>query len=112
MKRSFEGLKYRLTTFSLAMFTAITAMAQEEGGGSGSSEGVAVTSSSTTTTTTGMSENWYTEPWALILGAVVFILLLAAIIGGSRSRSRSTTTTTGSTGTGRTTVTRTDYEDA
>lgn len=108
MKRSFEGLKYRLTTLSLAMFTAITAMAQEEGGAASS---VSV-NKTTTTTTTGMSETWYTEPWALILGAVVFILLLAAIIGGSRSRSRSTTTTTGTTGTGRTTVTRTDYEDA
>lgn len=31
-------------------------------------------------------KEWYEKPWAWVLGAVVFILLLAAILRGGRKR--------------------------
>ena len=99
MKLSFDALKYKLLGALFATFGTLSAIAQEEGGGS------TVTVKKTTTSSSSVSNDWYTEPWVLIVGAALFILLLVAIIAGGRSRS-----TAGRTDVRKTTVTRTDYE--
>ncbi|MCD6063707.1 MAG: hypothetical protein K0R82_1618 [Flavipsychrobacter sp.] len=94
MKKSIEGVTYRLAFLIMTMMASVYSFAQD-------AVDVTVDKTSTTTTTT----EWYTEPWVWIVGgALLFILLLGAILGsGSRSRS-----TTGDTRVHRTTITRQD----
>ena len=98
MKISFEGLQYKLLGAFFATFGTLTALAQEESGGT------TTVKRTTTTHSSSVSGDWYTEPWALIVGAALFILLLVAIIAGNRGRS-----TTGRTDVQKTTITKTDY---
>ena len=98
MKRSIGAFKYKAAALSFAVFNAVVAMAQEEGGG-------AVTVSKTTKTTSHtVTNDWYTEPWAIIVGVAAFLLILIAIISANRGRS-----TSGTTNVSKTTVTRKDY---
>ena len=74
MKNLLELAKYKMALiFALCMSTI--AYAQDQ------ATGVAVTKTNTTTTTT----DWYTEPWVWVAGAVLFIILVAALIGGRSS---------------------------
>lgn len=41
----------------------------------------------TTTTTKTTTEEWYTNPLYLVIGAILFIILIAAIARGNKSRS-------------------------
>ena len=94
MKKSIEMVTYRVAFLFMAMMGSICAFAQENG--------VDVTVDRTTTTTT--TQEWYTEPWVWIVGgALLFILLLGAILGGG-SRTR----TTDGTRVHKTTITRQD----
>jgi len=85
MKRYTEGLKMKLTFLLSALLFTVYAFAQDDA--------TTTTGSVTKTSTSTTSTDWYTAPWVWIVGAVLFILLLAAIIGGSRSTNveRSTT---------------------
>jgi hypothetical protein len=51
--------------------------------------------SKTVRTTTTEHREWYTVPWVWVVGGVIVILLLVAIINGSRGSSRTTVTDTG-----------------
>ena len=94
MKKSIELVTYRLAFLIMTMMASVYSFAQE------GAVDVSVDKTTTTTTTT----QWYTEPWVWIVGgALLFILLLGAILGGG-SRSRTTDTTR----VHRTTVTRQD----
>jgi hypothetical protein len=80
-------LKTSLTFLMIALLQTII-YAQEQGS----------STSSTTTTTKSMSvsagSDWYASPWVWVVGAVVFILLLVALMrGGSRSNEATTTRT-------------------
>ncbi|HEX8460334.1 MAG TPA: hypothetical protein VF623_02845 [Segetibacter sp.] len=96
MKQLAKGLtlKSMLALFMIALIQTST-WAQEQGSGSSTSG-----SGSTTTTTKSLSVSsdagWYTSPWVWVIGAVVFILLLVALMRG------------GSKGTNATTASRTD----
>lgn len=60
----------------LALLMSITASAQE-----------AVDSKVTTTTKTTHTEEWYANPTYIIIGAVLFIVLIAVLVmGGRRGR--------------------------
>ncbi|RYY59787.1 hypothetical protein [Flaviaesturariibacter aridisoli] len=103
------GLTLALATVNLAVW------AQDGGsstGGGGSSSSTSSTSTSThSVSLTDGGSNWYNSPWVWVIGAAVFILLLVALLGGSRSRSRTTTTTTTDAGDRVTTVRRDDVDE-
>ncbi|WP_276135223.1 hypothetical protein [Polluticoccus soli] len=93
MKKSIELVTYRLAFLFMTMMASVYSFAQD-------ATNVTVEKTAKTTTT----EQWYTEPWVWIVGgALLFILLLGAILGGG-SRSRSTSDTR----VHRTTITRQD----
>jgi hypothetical protein len=77
MKNVFNQIWLKVLLLSSLMINAMVTIAQE-GGGEGGSVSV------TKTTTTTNSENWYTNPWVLIVGGAVFILLLVAIARGRK----------------------------
>ncbi|GAB4092190.1 hypothetical protein [Flaviaesturariibacter terrae] len=104
------GMTLALAGFQLAVW------AQDGGSSGGSGGGSSTTSSSSSSThsvnVTDGGSNWYNSPWVWLVGAAVFILLLVALLGGSRSRSRTTTTTTATdTGDRVTTVRRDDVDE-
>jgi len=69
----------KLQKFALAMFTflfSIVALAQE------TAPKVEVETSTKTTTT----EEWYMNPTYLVVGAILFIILIAVIVRGGRGR--------------------------
>lgn len=80
------SFKMLAMTFAFALMQVI-AFAQD----SGSSTTSSGSSSTTITETTKTSENWYASPWVWVIGAALFILLLVALLGGSRGRATSTT---------------------
>jgi hypothetical protein len=83
MKNLLELAKYKMALiFALCMSTI--AYAQEE------ATEVAVKTTNSTTTST----QWYTEPWVWVAGAVLFIILIAAIIGGRSNTTVERHTTT------------------
>lgn len=93
MKKSIELVTYRLAFLIMTMMASVYSFAQD-------ATNVTVEKTATTTTT----QEWYTEPWVWIVGgALLFILLLGAILGGG-SRSRNTSDTR----VHRTTITRQD----
>jgi hypothetical protein len=61
--------------------TTFIALAQDDGGSKEVDASVNVTKTTTTTTDT-----WYTQPWVLIVGGLVFILLLIALLRGRGSK--------------------------
>jgi hypothetical protein len=75
MKTGIINVGYKVLIACLAVLTSVTAFAQDV-----VLENKASSSSNTTTTT------WYAAPWVWIVGAAVFILLLAAIVRGSGKR--------------------------
>lgn len=81
MKNLTTVLKYQFAML-VCLFSSAFAFAQEE------ATKVATSSTNTTTTTT----QWYTEPWVWIAGAVLFIILIAALIGGRSNTTISRTT--------------------
>lgn len=92
-------------TFLFTMFLQIIMWGQDSTGSSSS------TTRSTTTTTTTRTE-WYTAPWVWVVGGAVLIILLVAILSGSRSsRSRTTVTKTNDYGTGTTKVRTTEVDE-
>lgn len=69
----------KMQKFALSLFAflfSIAAWAQEE------APKVEVSTSTKTTTT----EEWYTNPTYLIIGAILFIILIAVLVRGGRSR--------------------------
>ncbi len=81
MKRKTENLVYSLSLLFFALLQTAGAMAQDASG-SGDKEGRVVSVTKTTTTTT---HQWFTEPWVWAVGALVFILLLVALLRGNRT---------------------------
>jgi hypothetical protein len=77
MKKKIDAWKNRMALFVAMMLTSVYTFAQERG--------IDVDVTKTTTTTT---SEWYTEPWVWIVGGLVFVLLLAALLSGSRSSRR------------------------
>ncbi len=71
-------------------------------------EGTADVKVDVTETTTG---DWYTSPWVWVIGAALFILLLVALAGGSRSSRRVESNTTVDRG-DKVTVTKTVRRDS
>lgn len=86
MKKTVEIWKYKMVFIFFLLMNTFVAMAQDGGTGSGDAGGASVTVSKTTSSST-TTQDWYTQPWVWIVGAIVFILLLIALIGGN-SRSR------------------------
>ena len=74
-----KSLSYALLTV-WATFLCYLSMAQDSGSTGGSSS-VSVSTNKTTTTST----SWYTSPWAWVIGAAVFILLLVALLNNRNS---------------------------
>jgi hypothetical protein len=74
--------------FALFFFTLISlTVSAQENKESGSETTTSQTSTSKTTDvniTMNDADAWYTQPWVWIVGAAVFILLLVALLGGSR----------------------------
>jgi cytochrome bd-type quinol oxidase subunit 2 len=73
MKTRLMTMANKVLLLVMVMFANLGAFAQTEVGGN-------VVSKTTTT-----SQQWYTSPWAWIIGAAVFILLFAAILRGNRT---------------------------
>lgn len=76
-----------LSLFSMAVW------AQESNGSSGgeTKSTTTTTTKNTDITTTGNAgTTWYTQPWVWIVGAAVFILLLVALLSGSKGRDTAT----------------------
>lgn len=82
MKTTIENFKYKLTFLFILLMNATLAMAQDGGEGGGTSVTVSKTTTSSSST---MPQDWYTQPWVWIVGALVFILLLVALIRGGSS---------------------------
>jgi glucan phosphoethanolaminetransferase (alkaline phosphatase superfamily) len=78
MKNKLMNMANKLVMLVIALFANLVAFAQEEG--------TNVITRTTTTTTNTNTEQWYTSPWAWVIGAAVFILLFAAIIRGGDRR--------------------------
>jgi protein-S-isoprenylcysteine O-methyltransferase Ste14 len=64
-------------------------------------------SSTKTVTTTTTTENWYAQPWVWVVGGAILILLLVALLRGGSSRS-----TNEATRTDKVTVTRSTKTDS
>lgn len=89
MKQLTRPFSFKMLAMSFAFaLMQVIAFAQDSGGGSTTTSG---SSSTTITETTKTSENWYASPWVWVIGAALFILLLVALLGGSRGRATSTT---------------------
>ncbi|CAD7806695.1 hypothetical protein CHRY9390_01547 [Chryseobacterium aquaeductus] len=65
---------FALTIF--ALFFSILTFAQDD----------AVDTKVSTSTTTTTTEEWYTNPTYIIIGAVLFIVLVAVLVRGGRER--------------------------
>ena len=74
MKTKLMRIANKWLLLVVLMFTNFITWAQEEGG------------SIVTKQTTSTTREWYTSPWAWVIGAAVFILLFAAIIRGGDRR--------------------------
>jgi len=62
-------------------FTQTISFAQETSGGSTSTTKVEITAD---------TGNWFSNNWLWVVGVIVFIILLFALMGGSRSSRRTT----------------------
>ncbi len=83
MKRVVKPTGGRALYFTLFFFLMrLAALAQSD---SISASNMTPSSSSEGLTTTGSHNNmWYTQPWAWILGATIFILLLVALLSNAK----------------------------
>jgi formate/nitrite transporter FocA (FNT family) len=90
MKQLMRPFSFKMLamSFVFALIQVIAFAQDNTGGTSTTSSG----SSTTITETTKTTENWYASPWVWVVGAALFILLLVALLGGSRGRSTSSTT--------------------
>jgi hypothetical protein len=70
----------------------MTVWAQEntEGGGGEKSTTTTTSKSTDINITSSAGDTWYTQPWVWIIGAAVFVLLLVALLSGSKGRDTST----------------------
>lgn len=76
-----------------SLFTlAVWAQDSSTGGGETKSSTTTTTRSTDVNITNSAGDNWYTQPWVWIVGAAVFILLLVALLGGSKKGSTASTT--------------------
>ena len=73
MKTRLMNIANKWLLVIMMVFANLTAFAQTEAG------------ANITTKTTTNTQEWYTSPWAWIIGAAVFILLFAAILRGNRT---------------------------
>ncbi|HMJ47272.1 MAG TPA: hypothetical protein VK498_08080 [Ferruginibacter sp.] len=74
MKLNVQKLSFqKVSLFLMAVFMFAFAMAQDS---------TSTTSSSTTSVTTEQT-TWYTQPWAWVVGGVIFILIIVALVRGN-----------------------------
>jgi hypothetical protein len=96
MKQLTRPFSFKMLAMSLLFaLMQVVAFAQDNGGSGTGGSGSTTTSGSSSTTiteTSKTSENWYASPWVWVIGAALFILLLVALLGGSRGRASSSTT--------------------
>jgi len=86
MKQLMKTVAAKFFLTVIAFFAGgIFLLAQDAGSGSGSSS---------VTTTHTETQTWYAQPWVWIVGAAVFILLLVALVGGSKRNDVTVTKTT------------------
>ena len=84
MKNVCKPLNWKMfITLLILNCVQLVVWAQEQGSSTTSTKKVDVSVEST---------DWYTSPWVWVIGAAVFILLLAALLGGSRGRSSNSST--------------------
>jgi len=84
MKTTIKNLKNRLMLLIVLLMNTTLALAQDGADGGGAS--VTVSKTTTSSTSSSMPQDWYTQPWVWIVGALVFILLLVALVRGGSSR--------------------------
>jgi hypothetical protein len=83
MKNSSKLLNWKNFIATLFFACIQTALWAQDSGGS------STTSSSKKVDVSVSSSNWYSSPWVWVIGAAIFILLLVALVGGSRGRTSS-----------------------
>src|SRR5688572_8361825 len=80
-----------LRSFFFLCFLTLSVMVcgqenNNEGTGSSETKTTTTTTKSTDIDVTTGSDAWYAQPWVWVIGAAVFILLLVALLSGSRGR--------------------------
>jgi len=78
MKQLIKNVATKFFLSMLVILSSVTFVLAQDSGGSSSS-------STSTTTTSSSTQNWYAQPWVWIVGGAVFILLLVALVRGSKS---------------------------
>ena len=85
------------SVFFLGLITFVNLITQAQDSTPADNQQSTTTTTTTTKTTdinitTDAGDSWYTQPWVWIVGAAVFILLLVALLNGSRGRDSVSTT--------------------
>ncbi len=87
MKQLIKATYLSLITFLLLVFFQGLAIAQDSTASSSSS-------SKTTSTTTSTDQTWYTQPWVLVVGGAILVLIIVALVrGNSGTKGRSDSVT-------------------
>lgn len=76
MKHLLKATYSTISTFILLVIFQGMALAQDSTASSSSS-------SKTTSTTTTTDQTWYTQPWVLIVGGAILVLIIVALVRGN-----------------------------
>lgn len=95
MKQVLKSYSFKMLAMSLlfALMQLIVFAQDSNGGGATTSGTSSTTTKSVDVTNASTDSNWYASPWVWVVGAALFILLLVALLGGSKGRSATTTST-------------------
>jgi hypothetical protein len=87
--KQIKFLTLRSFMFLFFLSFSVVLWAQEnnnESTGTSESKTTTTTTKTTDIDVTSSGDAWYTQPWVWVIGAAVFILLLVALLSGSRGR--------------------------